>query len=126
MYKKSLSVIVYNQHLSNQHTTSANMSVWKQPNTFLSCSTRNDVCLNRPENVPQVVSALLQDTTEIRRTISTAAGPFAAKPAGTIPSKSVGLKAGKETYTHFPEEYADEGEDDGEDDEDSEDDEEAY
>lgn len=70
------------------------MSVWKQPNTFLSCSTRNDLCLNRPEGVPQVVSPLLMDTTEIRRTVACTGAPAVPAqprvpvPAGTIPARA--------------------------------------
>lgn len=108
MCKKSLSVIIYIKH----HFFNAKMSVWKQPNTFLSCSTRNDLCLNRPENVPQVVSPLLMDMTEIRRTVACSGtpGPVAAvppAPAGTVPSRSAAVapKAREpvEAYTGYTE-----------------------
>lgn len=47
-----------------------------QFNTFLSCDTRKqNVCLNRTEGVPQVVSPLLKDPTEIVRTVGCQAPP---------------------------------------------------
>jgi hypothetical protein len=77
-------------------------------NTFLSCDTRaNNVCLNRTEGVPQVVSPLLKDPSEIQRRIgcgtqeppkpvatrATASPPAAVpKPAGKPAASAVAAK----------------------------------
>ena len=76
-------------------------------NTFLSCDTRsNNVCLNRTEGVPQVVSPVLADPIAIERRVGCSAAailPPASKtvpvPAGYIPTQSSAPVPKKERFT---------------------------
>lgn len=80
---KKKSVILVIQKHTLFETSLSNM------HTFLSCDTRsNNVCLNRTEGVPQVVSSMLKDPIAIDKRVGCASAPPSAVATRRMPMAS--------------------------------------